>query len=176
MKQKKIPELFDFYKHENWQRNPLDILKECDTVSRKAIVVDLWTLYILTKESWLELFNHFKMVYITHATVNMALQEISQVIDDDVKKVLISLQIAKNIKFQSPTLEQQLKPRTQKYDFMEIHSACLLAKELNCPAFVGDFKFPIPEFLQSNVIRPSNIDAVATCVLSAPMTSLTCIP
>ena len=43
--------------------------------------------------------------------------------------------------------------------------ACLLAQELNCPAFVGEFRFEIPEQLRSKVIRPDNLKEVMDCVM-----------
>lgn len=52
-----------------------------------------------------------------------------------------------------------------KNNFMEVHSACLLAQELNCPAFVGEFRFEIPEQLRSKVIRPDNLKEVMDCVM-----------
>ena len=85
--------------------------------------------------------------------------------DDDIKKLLIPLQIASNVKFLSPTLEQQLEVRDGTYDFMEIHSACLMAQKLNCPALVGEKRFEIPEKLRKNVIRPHNIDTIMESVL-----------
>lgn len=168
MKSKPIKELVELYKNEDWHRAPQKILQECNTAENKEVVVDLWTLYLLMKDNLLGVFGAFKTVYITHNTVSMALQEINQVVDEDIKKVLIPLQIANNVKFLSPTLEQQLEVRSLDYDFMEVHSACLLAKELNCPALVGEYRFPIPESLQAKVIRPTNIDKMMSCVLGMP--------
>lgn len=73
--------------------------------------------------------------------------------------------LLKNVKLLSPTLEQQLTVRNPSYNFMEVHSACLLAQELNCPAFVGEFRFEIPEQLRSKVIRPDNLKEVMDCVM-----------
>lgn len=135
-----------------------------DTVY-KAIVVDLWTLYFFVKVQAQEVMSHFKTIYITYDTVSMALQEINQVNDDDIRRVLIHLQREGNVKLLSPTLEQQLTVRNPSYNFMEVHSACLLAQELNCPAFVGEFRFEIPEQLRSKVIRPDNLKEVMDCVM-----------
>ena len=164
MKSKPIRELIELYKNEDWHRAPKEILRECNTAENKAIVVDLWTLYLLMRDNLLRVFDAFKTVYITHNAVFMALQEINQVIDEDIKKVLILLQKVHNVRFRSPTLEQQLEVRSLDYDFMEVHGACLLAKELNCPAFVGEYRFSIPVSLQVKVIRPTNIDEVMSCV------------
>lgn len=79
--------------------------------------------------------------------------------------LLIHLQREGNVKLLSPTLEQQLTVRNPSYNFMEVHSACLLAQELNCPAFVGEFRFEIPEQLRSKVIRPDNLKEVMDCVM-----------
>lgn len=165
MKTYKIEDMVNFYKNESWTRNPEEILAECNTAQKKEIVVDLWTLYLFTKDNLLNVFDAFKTIYVTHNTVSMALQEINQVSDDDIRKLLIPLQTAPNVRILSPTLEQQLQVRDDTYEFMEIHSACLLAQELNCPAFVGENRFEIPEKLRSKVVRPHNIDAVMECVL-----------
>lgn len=165
MKTYKIEDMVEFYMNESWTRNPEEILAECNTAQKKEIVVDLWTLYLFTKDDLLSVFGSFKTVYVTHNTVSMALQEINQVNDDDIRKLLVPLQTAENVKFLSPTLEQQLEVRDDTYEFMEIHSACLLAQELNCPAFVGENRFKIPEKLRSKVIRPHNIDTVMECIL-----------
>lgn len=135
------------------------------TFEYKAIVVDLWTLYFFVKVQAQEVMSHFKTIYITYDTVSMALQEINQVNDDDIRRVLIHLQREGNVKLLSPTLEQQLTVRNPSYNFMEVHSACLLAQELNCPAFVGEFRFEIPEQLRSKVIRPDNLKEVMDCVM-----------
>ena len=153
-------QMFDVYQKESWLRNPKQILMESGTAQSKAIVVDLWTLYFFVKAQAPEVMANFKTIYITHDTVSMALQEINQVNDDDIRRVLIHLQIEGNIRLLSPTLEQQLSVRDGSYDFMEIHSACLLAQELNIPAFVGEFRFPIPEKLRSKVIRPNALKNV----------------
>lgn len=158
-------QMFDVYKKEKWLRNPKDILFESCTSENKAIVVDLWTLYFFVKVQAQEVMSHFKTIYITYDTVSMALQEINQVNDDDIRRVLIHLQREGNVKLLSPTLEQQLTVRNPSYNFMEVHSACLLAQELNCPAFVGEFRFEIPEQLRSKVIRPDNLKEVMDCVM-----------
>lgn len=164
MKNHSIVELVNGYNNEAWLRNPQDVFQECVTNVKKSIVVDLWTLYLLLKENLLGAFNQFETIYITHNTVSMALQEMNQVRDDDIRRVLVLLQIATNIKFVSPTLEQQLEVRDSSYEFMEIHSACLLAEVMDCPAFVGEFRFPIPERLRSKVIRPTAFDSLMECV------------
>lgn len=158
-------QMFDVYQKEKWLRNPKDILFESRTSENKAIVVDLWTLYFFVKVQAPEVMSHFKTIYITHDTVSIALQEINQVNDDDIRRVLIHLQREDNVKLLSPTLEQQLTVRDASYNFMEVHSACLLAQELNCPAFVGEFRFEIPEQLRSKVIRPDSLKDVMDCVM-----------
>lgn len=157
-------QMFDVYMTESWLRDPKQILLESRTAMNKAIVVDLWTLYFFVKAQAPEVMANFKTIYITHDTVSMALQEINQVNDEDIRRVLIHLQIEGNIKLLSPTLEQQLSARNGNYKFMEIHSACLLAQELNVPAFVGEFRFPIPQNLRSKVIRPSALKDIIDCV------------
>ena len=157
-------QMFDVYNTETWLRDPKEILFESRTAQNKAIVVDLWTLYFFVKAQAPEVMANFETIYITHDTVSMALQEINQVNDDDIRRVLNHLQIEGNIKLLSPTLEQQLSARDDSYSFMEIHSACLLAQELNIPAFVGEFRFQIPEKLRSKVIRPSALKDVIECV------------
>lgn len=164
MQQWSAVQMFDVYKNETWLRDPEQILLESGTAQNKAIVVDLWTLYFFVKVQAPEVMANFKIIYITHDTVSMALQEINQVNDDDIRRVLIHLQRESNVRLLSPTLEQQLTVRDDSYNFMEIHSACLLAQELNIPAFVGEFRFPIPDKLQSKVIRPNALKDIIECV------------
>ena len=156
--------MFDVYTSETWLRDPKKILLECATAKNKAIVVDLWTLYLFVRAETPEVMANFDTIYITHKTVSMALQEINQVNDDDIRRVLVHLQRERNVVLLSPTLEQQLTVRDGSFDFMEIHSACLLAQELNIPAFVGEFRIPIPEKLRSKVIRPSALKDIVECV------------
>ena len=156
--------MFDVYTSETWLRDPKKILLECATAKNKAIVVDLWTLYLFVRAETPEVMANFDTIYITHNTVFMALQEINQVNDDDIRRVLVHLQRERNVVLLSPTLEQQLTVRDGSFDFMEIHSACLLAQELNIPAFVGEFRIPIPEKLRSKVIRPSALKDIVECV------------
>lgn len=165
MKNHSVVELVNGYNNENWLCDPQDILQECMTNVKKSIVVDLWTLYLLWKKNLLVAFNGFKTIYITHNTVSMALQEMSQVRDEGICGVLMQLQVAANIKFVSPTLGQQLEVRGSNYEFREIHSACLLAEIMNCPAFVGEFRFTIPEKLRSKVIRPIAFHSLIECVM-----------
>lgn len=157
-------QMFDVYEQETWLRNPKDVLIESRTAKNKAIVVDLWTLYLFIKIQAPEVMALFDVIYVTHDTVSMALQEINQVQDDDIRRVLIHLQKEGNVRLLSPTIEQQLRVRDNSYQFMEVHSACLLAQELNCPAFVGEFRFSIPQQLRSKVIRPSDLKSIIDCV------------
>lgn len=156
--------MFDVYRTESWLRDPKEILLESGTAKNKAIVVDLWTLYYFVRAQVPEVMANFETIYITHNTVSMALQEINQVNDNDIRRVLIHLQREKNVVLLSPTLDQQLTARDGSFDFMEIHSACLLAQELNIPAFVGEFRIPIPEKLRSKVIRPNALKDIIECV------------
>lgn len=162
-------QMFDVYKTESWLRDPKQILLESRTAMNKAIVVDLWTLYFFVKAQAPEVMANFDTIYITHDTVSMALQEINQVNDDDIRRVLVHLQTEGNIKLLSPTLEQQLSARDGSFNFMEIHSACLLAQELNIPAFVGEFRFPVPPKLRSKIIRPSALKEIIDCIKDRKM-------
>lgn len=157
-------QMFEKYQNETWLRDPKDILRESHTSRNRTIVVDLWTLYFFVKAQAPQVMALFKTIYITHDTVSMALQEINQVNDDDIRRVLNHLQKEGNIRLLSPTLEQQLSVRDPSYNFMEVHSACLLAQELNCPAFVGEFRFPIPESLREKIIRPNRVKDIIDCV------------
>lgn len=157
-------QMFDVYKQEIWLRDPKDILIESRTSKNRAIVVDLWTLYFLNKVQATEVMSMFETILVTHDTVSMALREIDHVNDDDIRRVLNHLKKEGNVKLLSPTLEQQLEVRDGSFRFMEIHSACLLAQEFNCPALVGEFRFPIPEKLRSKIIRPSSLKSVVDCI------------
>jgi hypothetical protein len=159
-----VEHLLDNYLTESWLRNPKDILNESRTLYNRIIVVDLWTLYLLVKTQNQQILSIFKTIYITHNTVSMALQEIAHVNDADIRIVLEHLQKDDNVKLLSPSLEEQLEVRDAGFRFMEIHSTCRLAQVLNCPALVGEFRFPIPETLRSKVIRPNDIKNIIDCI------------
>ena len=84
----------------------------------------------------------------------MALQEINRVNDDDIRRALRNFQTAGNIIIQSPTMKDQLVVRSPGVQYMEIHQALLLADILDCPAFVGEFRYPIPDRFKGSIIRP----------------------
>lgn len=148
------------YNEESWLLDYKDILKKSGTAYNKVIVVDLWTLYYIVKMELINILSMFKTVYVTHSTVSSALQEITNVNDNAIRSVLDLLKDKRNIKILSPTLEQQLTINNSEFKYFEINYACLLAKELNCPALVGEFRFPILTQLQSKVIRPCNINNI----------------
>ena len=100
--------------------------------------------------------NYFEKVYITHDTISMALQEINKVNDDDIRGALIHFQRAGNVIIQSPTIKDQLEVRSPGFKYMEIHQALLLAEILDCPAFVGEFRYPIPDRFKDRIIRPNH--------------------
>lgn len=149
-----ISDIYAIYHGEEWLYDVFEILKNCNYYMGKSIVVDLWTLYLVMKSCEPELFNVFDTIYITHSTVSMALCEIRQVNDMDIRRILINLQSVKNVKFISPTLEQQMEIRKYGYCYNEADAACLMAKILNCPAVVGEFRYQIHESLKERVIRP----------------------
>lgn len=158
-----IEKAYKQYEEEEWLHDPREVLKKCDTEHNKTIVVDLWMLFILEMSQKLGCLQVFDVVYVTHSTIAMALLEIVNIRNEDVRSILAAFQIFTSFRFQSPTLEEQLEVRNPDYEFMEVHSACLLAKEMKCPALIGEFRFMIPEVLQANVIRPTGIEAALKC-------------
>ena len=156
MKQQSLDELNERYHGEKWLLRIDDIFERLSVRSRKTIVVDLWALYYLQKEQVISILNCFDKVFVTHNTVCMALHEISNVNDDVIKTILSNFQFANNIEFKSPTIKEQLLIRKHGFKFMEIHHALLLAELLDCPAFVGEFRFPIPDRFKDRIIRPNN--------------------
>lgn len=157
-------QIFSSYTEEVWQRDPKDILAESETVNNRVIVVDLWALYFFAKAQIPRDMRMFKTIYVTHSTVSMALQEINQANDSVIRSILGYLEMGNNVKLLSPTLEQQLTVRDSSFRFKEAYSACLLAQELNCPALIGEFRYPIPENLRSKIIRPNNIKGIIDCI------------
>ena len=157
-------DLFDAYKNETWLRNPVDILNECKTSQKKEIVVDLWTIYSLEKSRHPEIMAIFDTVYVTHQTISLALQEIYNGNDDDIRRALYHLENESNVKILSPTLNDQLEIREEGFNYEEVHSACLLAQKLKVPALVSEFRVLIPKKLQSNVIRPTNLGDIVKCI------------
>ena len=153
-------ELMEKYAQEPWTRPTVDILRQCGAAKRRTVVADLWMIYFLVKSNSLDVLGYFEKVYITHNTVSMALQEINHVNDDAVRGVLAYLLQAPNIMIQSPTLTEQLEIRDASFSYMEIHSSLLLAESLDCPALVGEFRFPVPNRFRSRVIRPDKISDV----------------
>lgn len=161
MYKRSIDELNITYANEIWARIPSVILNECATGTRRMIVVDLWSMYYLVRQGELELFDYFEKIYITHATISMALQEINNVNDINIRNILKIIQKVKNIEYKSPTLAEQLEIRDSSYQYMEIHNALLLAETMNCPAFVGEFRFPVQKRFYKRIIRPSSFLKVA---------------
>ena len=151
--QKQIDQI---YMNEFWQRPVKEILDGYGAGNRKAIVVDLWAIYYLQKIQVPEVLNCFEKVYITHGTISKALREISEVNDDDIRRTLINIQRAKNVIIQSPSLEDQLEIRGLGIQYMEIHQVLLLAKILDCPAFVGEFQDQILDCFKDRIIRPNH--------------------
>lgn len=149
-----IEQLNKIYASEVWQKPVKEIMDRCRTGNRKAIIVDLWAIYFLQKIHLPVIMNYFEKVYITHDTISMALQEINKVNDDDIRRALINFQMAGNIIIQSPTMKDQLVVRAPGFQYMEIHQALLLADILDCPAFVGEFRYPIPDRFKDRIIRP----------------------
>lgn len=84
------------------------------------------------------------------------LQEMNRVNDDDIRRTLINFQRAGNVMLQSPTIKDQLEVRSPGFEYMEIHQALLLAEILDCPAFVGEFRYPIPDRFKDRIIRPNH--------------------
>lgn len=163
--QKWTPEqLDDVYTVESWQVPVCSVMDQFGIKKRKAIVVDLWGLYILEIVKVPAIMNWFEKVYVTHDTISMALQEINKVNDDYIRRVLAYIRTANNVIIQSPTLKDQLEVRTPGVEYMEIHQALLLAELLDCPAFVGEFRYPIPERFQSRIIRPNHIAEMCKCL------------
>ena len=149
-----IEQLKNIYASEAWQKPVKAIMDRCGTGNRKAIVVDLWAIYFLQKIYLPAIMNYFEKVYITHGTISMALQEINRVNDDDIRRALHYFQTAGNIMIQSPTMKDQLVVRSPRVQYMEIHQALLLADILDCPALVGEFRYPIPDRFKDRIIRP----------------------
>ena len=106
----------------------------------------------------------FDTVYVTHQTISLALQEIYNGNDDDVRRALYHLENESNVKILSPTLNDQLEIREEGFNYEEVHSPCLLAQKLKVPALVSEFRIPIPNRLQSNVIRPTNLGDIVKCI------------
>ena len=151
-----LEQLDEIYNDEDWHRPVEEILKHHGTGERKAIVVDLWAIYCLQKIHLPVIMNYFEKVYITHDTISMALQEINKVNDIDIRGALRNFQFAENVIIKSPTIEEQLEVRNPDLQYMEIHQALLLAELLDCPAFVGEFRYPIPDRFKNRIIRPNH--------------------
>ena len=151
-----VEQLDKVYAGELWQKSVKEIMERSGIENRKTIVVDLWAIYYLQKVCFLEIMNYFEKVYITHDTISMALQEINKVNDDDIRRALFNFQRAGNVIIQSPTIKDQLEVRSPGFKYMEIHQALLLAEILDCPAFVGEFRYPIPERFKERIIRPNH--------------------
>lgn len=157
MQEYTLEQLCDIYTRESWLLPVCSVMEQYRLKKRKAIVVDLWGLYILQKIKAPAIMDYFEKVYITHNTILMALQEISKVNDGDVRKVLTYIQTSKNVIIQSPTIKDQLEVRTQGAKYTEMHQVLLLAELLDCPALVGEFRYLIPERFQCRMIRPNCI-------------------
>ena len=148
------------YTGEGWRKLPEDILNRFGTRKNKTLVIDLWAMYYLQKCHLMNVLWCFEKVYVTHMTVYVALFEISKVRDDTIRKILFYFQVEPKYVLKSPSIKDQLDSRSQNIQYAEIHHALQLAKILNCPALVGDFKNEIPEHFKDLVIRPNDAEVV----------------
>lgn len=117
----------DEREEEFWLRPAEKIMDKCNTRNRKLIVVNLWAIYYLQKIFRPDIMNRFEKVYITHHTISVALQEINQVNDDDIRRCLMNFQNAGNVIIQSPSMKDQLEIRSSNFTYQEVHQALLLS-------------------------------------------------
>ena len=151
-----IEQINEKYAFEKWRSPVNKILDRLGISNRKAIVVDLWAIYYLVKLKIPFILNFFKKIYIVHSTIFQALIELQNVNDENVRIVLYNIQNAGNVVIKSPEITDQLALRIQEPKYNEIHQALLLSDILECPAFVGEFRYPIPNQFKNKVIRPSD--------------------
>lgn len=148
------------YRKEKWHKNFQEILDRYNTFNRREIVVDLWGIYYLGITGNIGFLNRFRKIYISHVTVSAALQEINAINDKNIRMILTNFLQVRNLVIESPNIEQQLEIRNPEMQYMEIHQNLLLAELKNCAAFVGEFRFDIPDQFKDRVIRPNLYEMV----------------
>lgn len=163
------------YAQDTWQESPEKILGRFRMKERGVIVMDLWAFYYLLKTGQLLFVACFRNIYITHSTVSMALCELNNIEDWVIRQVLSCLltwngpdNTSSEIILQSPTLEEQLTIREPEVLHREVHNALLLAEILDCPALIGEFRYPIPERFRHRVLRPDRMLEILSAMGNDP--------
>lgn len=152
----RLKDIFRKYVQEKWRKNPIDVLTAYSVNERKAIVVDLWALYIMACQGTIGILGDFSQVYITHRTFSDCLQEAYNKNDQIIRRLLTIFASADNIVWRSPTLEEQLLIRNENETYEEFHSALAVAEAMDCPILLGEHRYQIPERFYSRIIRPGD--------------------
>lgn len=154
MRRYSLDQLNDIYRNEKEFAHCRDVFEKYNLKIRKSIVVDLWAIYYLVRNNAIEILDIFNKVYVAHVVISAALTEILNVDDDCVRKALDYIEKKSNIVIQSPTLAERLIIKTKENNYKDIDNVLLLAELVDCPAIIGEFRFPIKDRFYGRVIRP----------------------
>lgn len=104
---------------------------------------------------------NFDYVYVTHLSITRMLEEMTHYKNDYLESVIAYLEVADNVKLQSPEFEAQLMVRDVS-DYFEPCSTIAMALETGVPAVIGasDIDETVFKKFKNYIIRPNDIDNV----------------
>ena len=149
------------YKQERWHVSAVDIVKRLETKIQRTIAIDAWGLYLLAISEKLDYLLNFDYVYVTHLSITRMLEEMTHYKNDYLESIIAYLEVADNVKLQSPEFEAQLMVR-EVSDYFEPCSTIAMAVEAGVPAVIGasDIDETVFEKFKNYIIRPSDIEDI----------------
>lgn len=153
----KLKDILKIYEQEQWRRDPADVMAEYSAGERKAVAVDLWALYIMACQRKLRIMGAFSQIYITHLTFSHCLQELCNINDPVMRKLLTVFINADNIVWRSPNLKEQLPVRNEVEAYLEFHHTLTVGEIMDCPVILGEHRYPVPERFRARIIRPCEL-------------------
>ena len=149
------------YNQERWHVSAADIVKRLETKIQRTIAIDAWGLYLLAISEKLDYLLNFDYVYVTHLSITRMLEEMTHYKNDYLESVIAYLEVADNVKLQSPEFEAQLMVRDVS-DYFEPCSTIAMALETGVPAVIGasDIDETVFKKFKNYIIRPNDIDNV----------------
>lgn len=156
--------LFELYSKEEWAKTATEIFDRFKTKERKVIVADFWAIYYLAALRRQQIMANFDKVYITHFSVERAMQEMENTNDIVVRLILNNLGNESNVEFRSPTLEEQAtqyRDMDEELTYTETISTLMLSEVMNCPAIIGEVRNEIPDRYKNRLIRPYRFPEIA---------------
>lgn len=157
----KIDAVTASYNNENWRSKADFLVQKHKFQLGHTLAVDAWTLYLLAESGNLELLNSLDHLYVSHSTVNRIMFEICHYPNIALHVVLEYLKDSKHVHIQSADFEHQLVVRN-KVPYDEPASTVAIAKEVGCPAMIGEPKLSwgLVKSFANLILRPSDLNSI----------------